>query len=618
MRFIALIFCFMVSWSPWASAELLYLDQRTEIDPTADMLYLVDAEHSMSVTDVNQADFASWLTPPTNGLQFGFDPRTFWLRLAVRNVEPHMRHWYLELANPLVEHAELYLLHTDSGEIHGPIQPIDAVGVSFSLPLQPNQEVELYLKLRTKGSAYFPLQLRSEHAFVAHRSDSHLGYGILFGTLLMMALYNMLLFFATRLRSHIYYAGLVSCGGLLLATLSGYSHYYLWSGWSWLQHHAVPILGPAVLIFAGLFAETLLQLQQRNRRLLQLSRTMILLSVACMLLNLFLPYRYAVQLAIFTALPVALSFFITGICLWWRQRYAVARPYTLAWSVFLIGVLWSLALYTGVAASAQMPAYMPMLWGAGAEVLLLAGSLAWQFKDERQARITAQFKAEEQARRMRMVRDKAVNVQNQANEDLERKVRERTLELEIAYRELQEAHDKLEELNTQDFLSGVKNRQFFDKRYLAELRRSRREQTTLSVLMIDIDHFKHVNDTYGHLAGDECIKAMANAAAPFFKRPADLFARYGGEEFAALLPGTNEQGALLVAESIRSAIEQMQVTSAAGKLSMTVSIGVASLMITSATEKEVLLARADEALYQAKRSGRNKVVAYQQEESDHV
>lgn len=134
----------------------------------------------------------------------------------------------------------------------------------------------------------------------------------------------------------------------------------------------------------------------------------------------------------------------------------------------------------------------------------------------------------------------------ESNEKLERMVQERTLELEIALRELNEANQKLTEQATIDSLTGVKNRSTFDKRLQAEGRISRRQQTPLALLMLDIDRFKTINDKHGHLAGDQTLKSIADTLKNILRRPSDLVSRFGGEEFAIILPNTDTSGALRV------------------------------------------------------------------------
>ena len=125
-----------------------------------------------------------------------------------------------------------------------------------------------------------------------------------------------------------------------------------------------------------------------------------------------------------------------------------------------------------------------------------------------------------------------------------------------------------------------------------------------------MDLFKSYNDTYGHLAGDDCLKAVAKAIAGATKRPADLVARYGGEEFALILPYTDEKGALQVAEAVRLAVSGLQIPHSTSQINkfVTVSAGVASLIPTPDRNPEDLIAAADRALYEAKATGRDRVV----------
>ncbi|CAG1009523.1 Phytochrome-like protein cph2 [Burkholderiales bacterium] len=172
------------------------------------------------------------------------------------------------------------------------------------------------------------------------------------------------------------------------------------------------------------------------------------------------------------------------------------------------------------------------------------------------------------------------------------------------------AQDELQRLATRDGLTGVANRRSFDTALSTECRRVTREARSLSLLMIDVDFFKRYNDTYGHLAGDECLRQVAEAMAHVTQRASDTLARYGGEEFAILLPATEPAGAVIVAERIRAAVETLALPHARSEVSpkVTVSIGVASLDPTRSSPPTELIAAADAALYAAKMQGRNRVV----------
>jgi diguanylate cyclase (GGDEF)-like protein len=157
-----------------------------------------------------------------------------------------------------------------------------------------------------------------------------------------------------------------------------------------------------------------------------------------------------------------------------------------------------------------------------------------------------------------------------------------------------------------DPLTGLLNRRYFDEQTRKEVARSRRHGLRFSVLMIDIDHFKRINDSYGHPVGDLAIKALAEVCSNAL-RPQDILARYGGEEFVLTLPHTSVDGAGVVAERIRHGVEQVALDTEAGPVRFTVSIGISTYSRDLPFEQ--IVGRADEALYRAKQRGRNCVVA---------
>ncbi len=178
-------------------------------------------------------------------------------------------------------------------------------------------------------------------------------------------------------------------------------------------------------------------------------------------------------------------------------------------------------------------------------------------------------------------------------------------------RELAAANAKLRQLSEIDGLTGIANRRRFDYAYAREYRRSLRDRQPLSLVMVDIDHFKRFNDQYGHPAGDKCLKRIAETLEQNAKRPGDLAARSGGEEFVVLLPNTPEEGALRVAENLRRAVEALDLphadSTAAGVV--TLSLGTATLQAEHATARSPadFIDQADRALYAAKSKGRNRV-----------
>ncbi len=189
-----------------------------------------------------------------------------------------------------------------------------------------------------------------------------------------------------------------------------------------------------------------------------------------------------------------------------------------------------------------------------------------------------------------------------ANLALEEKVQQRTNELEAANR-------KLQDLSSTDGLTGLANRRRFDAVWEAEWQRALRQGLSLAVAMVDVDQFKAYNDHYGHQAGDECLKRVAQVLGVTAQRSGELAARYGGEEFVVILPGLGRDDALAAAERIRRAVQELQIVHAFGTPAgvLTISIGVATCIPTQSESPAGLLRAADAALYEAKHLGRNRV-----------
>jgi diguanylate cyclase (GGDEF)-like protein/PAS domain S-box-containing protein len=176
--------------------------------------------------------------------------------------------------------------------------------------------------------------------------------------------------------------------------------------------------------------------------------------------------------------------------------------------------------------------------------------------------------------------------------------------------EQKDLQDKLASLAATDALTGLANRRAFDERLADEWARARRDGTQLSLLLIDVDHFKKFNDHYGHLAGDGCLRALGRILSAVARRPADLAARYGGEEFAVLLPNTGPDGCAEVGEGIRQALHDLAMLHAQNPPSrlVTASVGAATSLPSQASDSGTLVAAADRALYAAKDSGRDRLV----------
>jgi diguanylate cyclase (GGDEF)-like protein len=173
---------------------------------------------------------------------------------------------------------------------------------------------------------------------------------------------------------------------------------------------------------------------------------------------------------------------------------------------------------------------------------------------------------------------------------------------------LEAANTQLEALSLEDDLTGIANRRFFERALTDEWNRARRHEQPLALILLDLDHFKDLNDRRGHPAGDDCLRRVGGFLSEAVRRSGEVVARYGGEEFAILLPATDGDSAVRVAETLRDGIEKLGIPygNGAGKR-VTASCGVAALTPSPEISAENLVASADRALYAAKHSGRNCV-----------
>ncbi|MEM9154111.1 MAG: diguanylate cyclase [Cyanobacteria bacterium P01_F01_bin.33] len=195
-------------------------------------------------------------------------------------------------------------------------------------------------------------------------------------------------------------------------------------------------------------------------------------------------------------------------------------------------------------------------------------------------------------------------------DEIEAELYKKHAEISRLYKQLSTVNRELQTLANSDGLTGIANRRRFDEVLAQEWRRHSRQSADLALILLDIDFFKAFNDTYGHLAGDGCLRQLAQVLVQTIERPADLIARYGGEEFALLLPETQLAGALHVAERIRAQLVDLNLSHESSGVSdrVTASLGVSATVPTAYIAAETLVMVADRALYDAKMQGRDRFI----------
>lgn len=594
---------------------LVYTEESGDVIELTPWVSEFQASELIDYRELPPQNDPRWQQLPKQGTH-GMGAQNRWLRIDI-DVRTHPGSRVLSINNPLLDNLRLYHLVNGNlmAEHHfGDSLPFDErllLSTQFLYPLQlrPWEHHTLLLRVDTEGSSHVPLTLMTPGHLSQMLESRNLVQGFQLGILTAIGLFSLFVALASGSFSYSYYAAYVLSMTLLVASLQGVAFRYLWPQLPAMQAWVIPFLLPLVMCFALMFAEKVLQLKYLNIRMLRICRFSATFSLFLALLSPFISYSLAMYCDLVALLGIAVVLLAFALVQAMRGQ-KLARLYFVGWIVFLASVIVTSLIYLGAIQTTMEP-LSPAMAGVTFEIVFMSLVLAIRYSDERKAKQRIQQEALEQAKRIREAREEALKVEAESNERLEEMVQERTLELEIALRELNEVNQKLTEQTTIDSLIGVKNRAAFNKRLQAEGRISRRQQTPMALLMLDVDHFKNINDKYGHLAGDYTLKAIADTLSALLRRPTDLVSRFGGEEFAIILPSTDAEGALAVAEHIREAVEELTIEWEQFKIPLTVSIGVSSNIIESDEHPLQLLEQADKALYQAKHDGRNRVGLFQ-------
>ncbi|RLU02755.1 MAG: diguanylate cyclase [Ketobacter sp.] len=410
-------------------------------------------------------------------------------------------------------------------------------------------------------------------------------YGAYFGIMLVMFFYNFFIFVLVRDITYFYYLFYVISTTALQFTLTGASFQFIWPESQTLNNTMVLVFTAMMPLAAVAFVRSFLKLEEDKGINRIMGRVLLVAFVGVLVSTFVLPYLLVLKIA-HTVSFVAVSFGLYLGIYYWIRGIRAARTFALAWFIYLIFILLYLLQVTG-RTQPNLVSTHALEIGSLLELVLLSLSFGHRVNEEKEMRIQAQ--------------QEALVIQEELNVNLDNVVRQRTEELE-------EANRRLKELSVKDGLTGLYNRRHFDELLQIEYQRSFRENSWLTAIMLDIDHFKNLNDTYGHQCGDECLKQFAAVVYGKLRRPPDLLARYGGEEFVVLLPGTDMAGGQVVAENIRAAVEAIAFEWEGYSIVMTTSVGVASVVPRDRDGYEALLRVADSNLFKAKESGRNRVV----------
>lgn len=592
-----------------ARADTFAVEESQTKDPLNPYVeYLEDPQHRLTIHEVIDLPGERWTRNRDEIFNQGYSDSTWWLKVSLANTSAHKLNRFLEISYPVLDYIDAYVTNGtikqeyklgDKYPFHQ--RPVDHRNFLIPLEWADDEELTIYLAVRSSSSIQVPLMLWEQHAFYNVDQTRTLIHGVYYGIMFVMIMYNLFVYLAVGDRNYLFYVMFVLCMPLFLASLTGFSFQYLWPNYTKWNDQAILVALSGVVLFGAIFTYGFLNLRNRHRLYRWMASALALGAAAIIITSFYLSYRTMIHILIPFAALACIYAFTSGI-LQWRDGNLAARYYTVAWTALLGGgVILALNKFHIIPKN-TFTEYATQI-GSALEVILLSFALAERINQERRMRFNAQQDALTTERELRHAREEALSIQKQATESLELRVKERTKELE-------DLNHKLEELSATDQLTGLKNRRYLDQTLAEEFARCCRYGHTLAVLLMDIDHFKSFNDTYGHLIGDECLKDVAHCVRKGLRWPSDRAARFGGEEFCVVLPETEQEGALTVAERIRKNVENLNFVVNDKRVPVTISIGVTVIVPTTNLAVEYMLESADNALYASKEAGRNRVTLH--------
>ena len=530
---------------------------------------------------------------PDGKTAFGFQDGAFWFHATLVNQNEDEVYWMLVQRFALTDRIDVFLRYADGSTRHlasGDHLPFNTRSISYRHPnfrikLPPGERVDVLVRAQSQSSMQVPLDLYTPAEFTSLSRDAQFVMGLYYGILLALFTYNLVLWLTLRDASYFWYLFHISAFGLVLFTLNGYSFEYLWPNSPWLANVAVPLTIAVAIVGMQQFARTFLELPKRFPR----GNIVSLVFIGCCVLlaaaSLWLPYDVASPLAT-RAVIVSVLWTVTAAVVVLRRGYEPAKLFLVAWAVFLAGAAAIAALAFGLLPKNLLTEYGVQI-GSALEMLLLSIALSYRYAS---------------------LRNENERIAAEANAQLERKVAQRTQEVRTTLVQLEEAHRRLRDSSRRDGLTGLYNRTHFHETFEVLLSEGQANRRPVSLLMIDLDHFKSINDRYGHLVGDDCLRWAAHRIGQELRaHEGAVLARFGGEEFVVVLPGRDLGSAVNIAESLRRKLVEEPCLSGTHRLRVSASIGVHTVDPDSGATSDAALSVADKALYAAKDNGRDCV-----------
>jgi len=555
--FAVAVWLFLAAALAHAATPALIVDAQTPPTDLAPYLELLeDRNRALAIDDVRGTAAAAFNRNRGKVKSLGFSSSAWWVRFTLRNSSAKPLRFVLRQNYPLIDRFDVWSVAADGSPRHvstGDLLPFDQRPIrhnEFLVPLElaPTSEQVVHARFDTAGSLNIGLELSAPDDLVADVAEEQLAWGAFYGSILLLALGNLLLFALVRDAAFFYYFVYLVTYGSYMAAYNGLTFQYFWPDNPALASLSQLVLLPLALTFLLQFSRSILALADVSPRADRIAQVLMGLTLACIPLAPFVSYRTLIlPLAMLTL--VIIVFLIIAAIISVKTGRIASRFYLSGLSIFLLGVVVYMFKTFGLLPHNALTQH-------GYQV----GSL---------------------------------------------------LEFLLLYVALGARVSELKRTGLTDNLTGLANRRAFDEQLEAEFDVARTRGRELALLVIDIDHFKRLNDTRGHAEGDRALRRLAAILRSPVREP-DVCFRYGGEEFVVLMPGANAESALVLAEQLRERVA----AETANDHALTISVGIAALGDRRAASAEDLFREADAALYAAKTAGRNRVVRQARRASD--
>jgi diguanylate cyclase (GGDEF)-like protein len=568
--------------------------------------YLEDPLRQLTIDTVQSPEWAARFKPSrVDQPNFGYSASAYWFRFTLAPVPPSAG-LLLEVGLPSLDSVQLY---TPEGAAYGVKDagdqlPWDARLIRhrnylFALSAPVGAPATYYLRVHSSSVVTVPLTLWTAAALADHERHAQLAYGLFYGLLIALCLYNLALLLALRDLTYLYYVAYVASMGLGLFVFDGFAFEYLWPTNVWWANQALATMFSAAIVFASVFARNFLSTSVHEPKL---DRVAVVIAAAaaaisvCSATGSLLNYSQLMQMVSALAAAGATLYLVIAIR-GLARGFRPARFFLLAWSTMLVCIMLG-ALRNFAILPTNFLTMNGLHLGLAFDVLLLSFALGDRINLLRRDKLDAQAALLDGAQRHERELAARVEERTLALEDANRKLRVEAFERESLLRKLGESETRMRHLAQHDALTGLPNRLSLHERFELGAEYAKRNRHKLAVMLIDLDRFKELNDTRGHAAGDEALVALGGRLRTTV-RGSDTVARLGGDEFVVLAADLDERDAVRPVIDKVSDVIGIPVSAGGGAWSLSASIGVAFYPDDAQTLDD-LLKLADRAMYSDK------------------